>query len=58
MMFLKMILLIMYVYISAYESRGEKDVRSPGARVIGSRELSDVGAGNRTWVLCKNSMCS
>jgi hypothetical protein len=35
----------MYVYISAYESR-EKDVRSPGAGVIGSCELCDIGAGN------------
>jgi hypothetical protein len=28
-------------------------IRSPGAEVIGSRELSDMGAGNQTQVLAR-----
>lgn len=40
-------------------SRGlEERVRSPGARVAGSCESSDVGAGTQTPVLCKDSQLS
>lgn len=31
----------------------EEDVRSPGAEVPGSSELSSVSAGNCSWVLYK-----
>lgn len=27
----------------------------PGARIIGGCELPDMGAGNRTWILCRSS---
>lgn len=30
----------------------------PGAGVPSSGELSDVGAGDRTWILCKSNMHS
>jgi hypothetical protein len=29
-----------------------------GAGAISSCEPPDVGAGNQTWVLCKNNLCS
>lgn len=31
---------------------------SSGVRVIGSRELLNVGAGSQTQILCKSNMCS
>ena len=43
----------MYVY---REVRRNKN--SPGAGVKGSCELSCLGAGNGTLVICKNNMCS
>lgn len=39
------------------ETRGgpqEEGLRSSETEVTGGRELPDVGAGNRTGVLCKN----
>lgn len=33
-------------------------VESPGTGGIDSYELTSVGAGNRTWTLCKSSVCS
>lgn len=57
-----------FISISIYVHRGgcgvhehkclrypSEKIRSPRAKIIGSCELSDVGAGNRIWVLCKSS---
>lgn len=35
----------------------EEGVGCPGDGVIGSAEQPDVGAGVRTWVLCKSNDC-
>ena len=35
--------------------RPEKGVRSSGAEVICSCELSGMGSGNGTWVICKGT---
>ena len=44
------------VYI--YSPRQKECTISPGARVTGSCEPSDVSARNRTWVFWKGHMCS
>lgn len=53
----------MYVYVCLYVCAGTlalpgESIGSLVARVIGSFELSDVGAGTRIWVLCESSKCS
>lgn len=45
------------VQVSAGAHR-EWGLQIPGAGVTGSREPPSMGAGNWTWFLCKNSMCS
>lgn len=39
-----------------YWQNPSEGIRSPGAKITGSCELSDVGAGNLIWVLCKSTL--
>jgi hypothetical protein len=47
-----------YVFDFRYLNTPEEGVKFPGAKVTGSCELLDMGAGNQTLVLCKSSMPS
>lgn len=44
-----------HVDICMCVQRPEKHVRSSGAEVICSCELSGMGSGNGTWVICKGT---
>jgi hypothetical protein len=43
------------LYVCLSHQVPEEGIRSHGARVTEDCEMLDVGAGNRTWVLCKSS---
>ena len=58
-------LLSVYVFLSEYmpcdcswPQMPEEGVELPRAGVTGGCELPTVGAGNRTWILHKSSICS
>jgi hypothetical protein len=64
MSFLKLSFIIMYtdLQVCTHECRcmwrPEEDSISPRTEGTGSYKLPDIGAGNQTWVLCKNNMHS
>lgn len=47
-----------YMFVRAGVLRGQKRCRSPRAEVIGVCKLPDMGSGNQTQVLDKDSTCS
>lgn len=53
--FLKLFLNVKKLIISYFRGMGQRGIRSPGAGVTHSCELPEVGTGNRTLILCKDS---
>lgn len=43
------------LYVHHIYTVPEDGIQIPGAEVISSRDLPDVGAGNQTLALCKSS---
>lgn len=44
-------------HMSPFTWRPEEGIRAAGSGVIGSDELSEMGVGNKAWVVCKSSQC-